>query len=108
MPLNKLIKKVDNLEKVMEQKVENLEEEKEEMKEEIKTLQENIGMIDIYKAIIQSNKRSELTNIITIIILSVLLFIMIFTTIHNEKELTKYRENSFDKAELIEILDNNI
>lgn len=108
MPINKLIKKVDNLEKEIEEKVDTLVEEKDEMKKEIEMLQENIGTIDIYKAIIQSNKRSERTSIITIVILSILLLIMIFTTIHNEKEFAKYRENSIDKTELFEILDKNI
>ena len=43
-------------------------------------------------------------SIITIIFLSILLFITIASTIHNEKEFAKYRENSISKDELVTIL----
>lgn len=39
MPINKLIKKVDNLEKEIEEKVDTLVEENDEMKKEIEILQ---------------------------------------------------------------------
>lgn len=86
MPINKLIKKVDNIEN------------------DVENLQENIGVINVYKEIIRSNRRINTANLITIIILSAFLLILICFVFHSEKEFAEYRENSITKTELIELL----
>lgn len=92
------------LNKIKEQ-VEELENTSEEIKEK---LDENIGVLPIYREIIASARRMQLISIITIVFLSILLAINIFVTVHNEKEFVKYRENSIGKEELTAILNTFI
>ena len=104
MQSNEITQKIKALKEIsekIEQKVDNLKEDNHEIKiflKEIgKFLQENLGILTIYKDIIKSNRK---TNFILII----LIIILLATLMHNAKEFTAYRENSIDKKEIIEIL----
>lgn len=104
MPLNEIAKKTDIIEETSEKidgKVDDLKESNNQIKNVLlrveKVLQENIGVLGVYKDIIRSNRKND-------IILLTLIIILIITLIHNEKEFTAYRENSIDKDEIIEIL----
>ena len=74
-------------------------------------LQENIGMIDVYKEIIKNSEEmrqssKETYKFITIIItiLSVLIIALGVTIFINQREFTRYREASITKGEIIELL----
>ena len=84
--------------KRIEEKVDKMEEQ----------LEENLGVLPIYREIIASFRKMLTISVITIIFLSILLIINIVVTIHNEKSFMEYRENSISKEELITILDNFI
>lgn len=77
----------------------------------VNNLEENLGMIDVYKEIIKNSEESRestkmtykfITIIITI--LSVLIIILGITITINQKEFTRYREDSIPKGEIIELL----
>lgn len=91
----------------LKEEVESIKDDVESIKEDTEKLQENLGVIDIYKEIIKSNKRANLISVIAIVMLFILVFILITTLLHNQKEFTAYRENSIDKQEIIEILKNS-
>lgn len=104
MPLSEIAQKTEIIEENSEKivgKVDDLKEENHEIKsllEELrKVVQENIGVLGVYKDIIRSNRRTN-------IILFILIIILFITLLHNEKEFTTYRENSMNKQEIIEIL----
>lgn len=107
MQSNEITQKIKALKEIsekIEQKVDDLKDLKEDnheikifLKEIGRFLQENLGILTIYKDIIKSNKK---TNFILII----LIIILLATLMHNAKEFTAYRENSIDKKEIIEIL----
>lgn len=88
----------------LKQEVEDINSEVEDMKGDMEKLQDNLGVLPIYREIIASNRKMLNISIITIIFLSILLFINVASTIHNEKEFAKYRENSISKDELVTIL----
>ena len=111
MPLSEIFKKTKEIEKTSEKIDEKVDVLKDDLKEgtnEIKTvledlkkiLQESIGVIGVYKDIIKSNRKTNIT-------LFILIIILIATLIHNEREFTAYRENSLDKDVIIEILQNS-
>lgn len=77
----------------------------------VNNLQENIGMIDVYKEIIKNSEESRestkmtykfITIIITI--LSILIIVLGITIFATQKEFTRYREDSIPKGEIIELL----
>lgn len=83
----------------------------EELMCSVNNLQENIGMIDVYKEIIKSSEEThqiskETYKFITIIItiLSILIIVLGITIFFNQKEFTRYREESITKTEIIDIL----
>lgn len=88
----------------LKQEVEDINSEVEDMKGDMEKLQDNLGVLPIYREIIASNRKMLNISIITIIFLSILLFINVACAIHNEKEFAKYRENSISKDELVTIL----
>lgn len=88
----------------LKEEVETIKDEVETIREDTEKLQEDLGVIKIYKEIIKSNKRANLISVVAIVMLFILVFILITTLLHNEKEFTAYRENSIDKQEIIEIL----
>lgn len=92
------------LNKIKEQ-VDEIENTSEEIKEK---LDENLGVLPIYREIIASFRKTQFASMCIIIFLSILLIINIVVTIHNENAFMKYRENSISKEELITILDNFI
>lgn len=90
------------LNKIKEQ-VDEIESTSEEIKAK---LDDNLGMLPIYREIIASNRRMQTISIITIVFLSILLIVNLAVTIHNEQSFNKYRENSISKQELITILES--
>lgn len=97
----------------LKERIENVEGIVEESVEKIKNLEENIGMIDVYKEIIKNSEEARTTSLetykffkIIIITLSVLIIILAITIFINQKEFTQYRENSVNKNEIIEILNS--
>lgn len=85
----------------------------EDLFDSVNKLQENIGMIDVYKEIIKNSEEThhiskETYKFITIIItiLSILIIVLGTTIFFNQKEFTRYREESITKAEIIDILKN--
>lgn len=83
----------------------------EDLIDSINKLQENVGMIDVYKEIIKNSEDTrqaskETYKFITIIItiLSVLIIVLGITIGINQKEFTRYREDSISKDEIIELL----
>lgn len=97
----------------LKERIENVEEIVEESVEKIKNLEENIGMIDVYKEIIKNSEEARTTSLetyrffkIIILTLSILIVILATTIFINQKEFTQYRENSVNKNEIIEILNS--
>lgn len=79
---------------------------------DIEKLQENIGMVNVFKDIINSTNDSsnKLYSVVQvcwgiIFILSILIFVLIAMTFHNQKEFSKYREDSISKSEIIEMFE---
>jgi hypothetical protein len=99
--------------KELKERIENVEGLVEESVEKIKNLEENIGMIDVYKEIIKNSEEARTTSLetykffkIIIVTLSILIVILAATIFINQKEFTQYRENSVNKNEIIEILNS--
>jgi hypothetical protein len=99
--------------KELKERIENVEGLVEESVEKIKNLEENIGMIDVYKEIIKNSEEARATSLetykffkIIIVTLSILIVILAATIFINQKEFTQYRENSVNKNEIIEILNS--
>ena len=97
----------------LKERIENVEGLVEESVEKIKNLEENIGMIDVYKEIIKNSEEARTTSLetykffkIIIVTLSILIVILAATIFINQKEFTQYRENSVNKNEIIEILNS--
>lgn len=93
MPLSKL-----------SEEVESIKVDTEKIGEEVEKLQENLGVLEIYREIIRSNKQANKISIIAIVMLFILVFVLILVLLHNEKEFTAYRENSINRNEIIEII----
>ena len=87
----------------IKKQVDEIETTSVEIKEK---LDENLGVLPIYREIIALSRKMQTISLITIIFLSILLVINIVITVHNEKAFIEYRENSISKDELITILDN--
>lgn len=84
--------------------IQELDEKVVEMEEKVEKLQDNLGVLDIYKEIIRSNKQANNISMLAIVVLFILVIVLTITLIHNEKEFTAYRENSIKKGEIAEII----
>ena len=109
--LNDRVKHVE--EKVKEIAVENekLLENMEQIVEKNEKLEENIGMIDVYKAILRNSEDARMIQQETdrflkriLIILIVLIIVFAASLAITHIEFNRYQENSISKAELIEYL----
>jgi hypothetical protein len=95
-----------------EEKVLNNEQKIAQNEKDIEKLQENIGMISVFKEIINVTNKSN-SRLFTVIricwgvifILSILIFVLITITFQNQKEFSKYREESISKSEIIEMFE---
>lgn len=84
--------------------IQELDEKVVEMEEKVEKLQDNLGVLAIYKEIIRSNKQANNISMLAIVVLFILVIVLTITLIHNEKEFTAYRENSIKKGEIVEII----
>ena len=100
MPIQKLNEKVESI----KEDTKKVKQEVVEMEEKVEKLQDNLGVLDIYKEIIRSNKQANNISMLAIVVLFILVIILTITLIHNEKEFTAYRENSIKKGEIVEII----
>lgn len=97
--------------KELKERVSAVENLAEKTAEEIEKLQENIGMIDVYKAILKSSEEARIASRetdkifkIMIVTLSILIIALVGTLTITHIEFAKYQENSISKTELIEYL----
>lgn len=82
-----------------------------ELRDKVNNLEENIGMVNVYKEIIKNTQDTrenskETHKFITIMIgiLSILILILVIVLCINQREFNKYREDSVPKGEIIELL----
>lgn len=87
--------------------MEDLEKRLLKVEVSVEHLEENIGMIGIFKEIIQTAKQINKYAILINIILSILIIVLLTTTNYNQRQFAKYREDSISKAELIELIQND-
>lgn len=99
-------------ENMYEEKVLSNEQKIAQNEKDIEKLQENIGMVNVFKDIINAtnDSNSKLYSVVRIcwgiiFTLSILIFILIVMTFHNQKEFSKYREESISKSEIIEMFE---
>lgn len=77
-----------------------------ENEKNIEVLQENIGMVNVFKEIIQVTKETNKFNIIIIVILSILIVLLVLSMFFNQRDFTKYREDSISKSEIVEMFES--
>ena len=109
--LNDRVKLVEDQVKEIAVENEKLLENMEQIVEKNEKLEENIGMIDVYKAILRNSEDARMIQQETdrflkriLIILIVLIIVFAASLAITHIELNRYQENSISKAELIEYL----
>ncbi len=109
--LNDRVKLVEDQVKEIAVENEKLLENMEQIVEKNEKLEENIGMIDVYKAILRNSEDARMIQQETdrflkriLIILIVLIIVFAASLAITHIEFNRYQENSISKAELIEYL----
>ena len=95
----------------LQENMEQIVEKAEEVAKKTENLEENIGMIEVYKAILKSSEDNRMIQQETdrflkriLIILIVLIIVFAASLAITHIEFNKYQKNSISKAELIEYL----
>ena len=109
--LNDRVKLVEDQVKEIAVENEKLLENMEQIVEKNEKLEENIGMIDVYKAILRNSEDARMIQQETdrflkriLILLIVLIIVFAASLAITHIEFNKYQKNSISKAELIEYL----
>lgn len=78
----------------------------EDLDKRVTKLEENLGVLNVYQDIIRTTEKTNKYSIITIIVLSIFIVVLSVLTFYNQKEFTRYREESITKNEIIEMFES--
>lgn len=78
----------------------------EELKKKLESAEIDAGLANVYKDIIRSIDNTNRNTFILIFILSIFIIVLMVFTFQNQKEYSKYREESITKHEIIEMFES--
>jgi hypothetical protein len=86
--------------------MEQIRKELAETEKKVEHLEEDIGMIDVYKEIIRDKRVTSRRLFLVLFIALILSFLLLGICLIKDFRYSKFREDSITKQELIEYMDN--
>lgn len=86
--------------------MEQIRKELAETEKKVEHLQEDIGMIDVYKEIIRDKRITSKRLFLVLFISLILSFLLLGICLVKDFEYSKFREDAITKQELIEYMSN--